>query len=142
VSTRRLPCRVAADLTRIGRSRLRSNDHRASCGGQASLRAIRCLLLGGRSTVGHGALDAVIGVRIPASQPHNLTCVFKHLRHRVISLSNSRPPQFLCPTFQYSRVERIGRGDLIAGKLEVNITFNYWESSGSLSLAEFDARPN
>ena len=26
-------------------------------------------LLGGRSTVGHGALDAVIGVRIPASQP-------------------------------------------------------------------------
>ena len=25
--------------------------------------------LGGRSTVGHGALDAVIGVRIPASQP-------------------------------------------------------------------------
>ena len=26
-------------------------------------------VLGGRSTVGHGALDAVIGVRIPASQP-------------------------------------------------------------------------
>ena len=30
------------------------------------------LILGGRSTVGHGALDAVIGVRIPASQPTNL----------------------------------------------------------------------
>ena len=27
-------------------------------------------ILGGRSTVGHGALDAVIGVRIPASQPN------------------------------------------------------------------------
>src|SRR5688500_15093953 len=26
-------------------------------------------ILGGRSTVGHRALDAVIGVRIPASQP-------------------------------------------------------------------------
>jgi hypothetical protein len=28
------------------------------------------LLLGGRSTVGHVALDHVIGVRIPASQPY------------------------------------------------------------------------
>jgi hypothetical protein len=30
---------------------------------------VRLTLLGGRSTVGHRALDAVIGVRIPASQP-------------------------------------------------------------------------
>jgi hypothetical protein len=32
-------------------------------------RSLRPAVLGGRSTVGHGALDAVIGVRIPASQP-------------------------------------------------------------------------
>src|SRR5437867_5241308 len=31
------------------------------------------LVLGGRPTVGHVALDHVIGVRIPASQPHSLT---------------------------------------------------------------------
>ena len=34
-----------------------------------ALVVLRVLVLGGRSTVGHGALDAVIGVRIPASQP-------------------------------------------------------------------------
>ena len=32
----------------------------------------RGLILGGRSTVGHVALDHVIGVRIPASQPTSL----------------------------------------------------------------------
>ena len=37
--------------------------------GGSCLPARARLILGGRSTVGHGALDAVIGVRIPASQP-------------------------------------------------------------------------
>jgi hypothetical protein len=32
------------------------------------------------------SLDHVIGVRIPASQPRNLPCVFNNLQHRVISL--------------------------------------------------------
>ena len=35
-------------------------------------------ILGGRSTVGHGALDAVIGVRIPASQPAPSELVARH----------------------------------------------------------------
>jgi hypothetical protein len=50
-------------------------------------RKFRCsLTLGGRPTVGHVALDHGIGVRIPASQPHNLPCVFNYFQHRVISL--------------------------------------------------------
>jgi hypothetical protein len=43
------------------------------------------LILGGRSTVGHGALDAVIGVRIPASQPlrsREFSCVLVIFKER------------------------------------------------------------
>ena len=36
-------------------------------------------ILGGRSTVGHRALDAVIGVRIPASQPTSLASLARWL---------------------------------------------------------------
>jgi hypothetical protein len=36
----------------------------------------------------HRSLDHVIGVRIPASQPHKIACVSNNLQHRVISLSN------------------------------------------------------
>ena len=43
-------------------------------------------LLGGRSTVGHHALDAVIGVRIPASQP-----AFARLRRASARSAASRP---------------------------------------------------
>ena len=38
-------------------------------GGRADILGVSACLLGGRSTVGHVALDHVIGVRIPASQP-------------------------------------------------------------------------
>jgi len=66
---------------------------------------IRGLLLGGRSTVGHVALDHVIGVRIPASQPTSLAPLTRWLlgtfpgapsrASRVTSGHESLPPSQL-----------------------------------------------
>ena len=53
------PCLPGAVAATIGVSGLRSFP----------VYRTRASLLGGRSTVGHVALDHVIGVRIPASQP-------------------------------------------------------------------------
>jgi hypothetical protein len=50
-------------------------------------------VLGGRSTVGHGALDAVIGVRIPASQP-----AFARLERARASARPAKPAQFTSET--------------------------------------------
>jgi hypothetical protein len=52
-------------------------------------------VLGGRSTVGHGALDAVIGVRIPASQP-----AFARLRR-----ATARLTPYLCEPREGCRAE-------------------------------------
>ena len=54
----------------------------------------RGLLLGGRSTVGHVALDHVIGVRIPASQPlqalRSFVAARPGFRHHATPLRSSR----------------------------------------------------
>ena len=79
---------VMGDAARVGdQARARENRHaalrvvilgdrhhpkRTGAGVCVTLRRLRPRpppVLGGRSTVGHGALDAVIGVQIPASQP-------------------------------------------------------------------------
>ncbi len=64
------------------------------------------LALGGRSTVGHGALDAVIGVRIPASQPlrSNKTSLvaarpaFRHIATRFARCEWARHSAEICVT--------------------------------------------
>ena len=58
--------------------------------GSSCPRELRGLILGGRSTVGHVALDHVIGVRIPASQPPSLA-------RRLARLVAARP---VLPTFR------------------------------------------
>ena len=103
---------------RAPRSILRSEAARARAG-----RSImeRPPLLGGRSMVGHAALDRVIGVRIPASQP--LSPPYRALALPPIVLENGDSGRSAASRAPTRWPERIPGGALPSSKPEGEVVF-------------------